>query len=480
MELKSTLGLNKVLTDIKTGQIFPVYLICGDESYLIKEAFQRIVEVILPEKDRALSLETFEGDKEDWGEILLSLKTYPLFGAKRVVAVRDAEIFYSKFQVEEVLERSKEEFESNNIDEAVRLFRMALGYLKIEEINDSVEAELENVAGFGMDGNSKAWIRRMVKECVDHNLNPIPYEDNSEKLNNVLKKSSDGKGPPKSNTLILTTDHVDKRKRLYKTIDDLGVIIDFSIQRIRRDPTEVQEEERRTLQEQANEILKASNKKLTRDGFEALLNKTGYDVAIFINELEKLIISAKGSQIQSKDVEEIVGRTKEDSIFDLQRAVGRRDFEGAAFYLQELLGQGEFYLILLQGIANEIRNLILAKEFIETQLKDKWNPRMDGGSFKRSIYFPIVLKVKKEKEKEADIEHKKSRRNIYKLPVDALLELLKNSEKFTREELGRFMILLADTDLKTKTLRVPPVQLLEKALVDICLRKESNRSASLY
>ena len=477
MELKSTDGLNKALNDIETGQIFPVYLICGDESYLIKEAFQRIVEAILPEKDGVLSLETFEGDREDWEEILLSLKTYPLFGTKRVIAVRDTEIFYSKLQVEEVLEKSKEEFESNNINEAVKLFRIALGYLKIEEVNDEVETELENVKGFGMDAKSKGWIKRMVQECGDQDFNPITYEDSSDKLNDVLKKSANGKGLPKSNILILTTDHVDKRKRLYKTISDLGVIIDFSIQRVRRDPAEIQEEERRTLQQQANELLKASNKKLTKDGFDALLNKTGYDVGMFINELEKVIISAKGGRIESKDIEEIVGRTKEDSIFDLQKAVGRRDSEGAIFYLQELLGQGEFYLRLLQGIANEIRNLIMAKEFIETQLKDKWNPQMDGGLFKRSIYFPIVLKVKREKE--ADTGHKKSRHNIYKMPTDALLELLKNSEKFTKGELRRFMSLLADTDLKTKTLRVPPVQLLEKALMEICLGKEGNKATTL-
>ena len=37
----------------------------------------------------------------------------------------------------------------------------------------------------------------------------------------------------------------------------------------------------------------------------------------------------KFDYFEVKDIEEAVGRTKEDSIFDLQEAVGRRDLERA-------------------------------------------------------------------------------------------------------------------------------------------------------
>lgn len=57
MELKSTLGLNKTLEDIKKGKFSPVYLIYGDQNYLTQEAAQRIVEAVLPEKDREVNLE---------------------------------------------------------------------------------------------------------------------------------------------------------------------------------------------------------------------------------------------------------------------------------------------------------------------------------------------------------------------------------------------------------------------------------------
>jgi DNA polymerase III subunit delta len=475
MELKTVLGLNKTIEDIKAGKCFPVYLIHGDENYLIKEATQRIIEAILPGKETELSLETVEGDEEDWNKIIQSLNTYPMFGSRRVISVRDTKVFYSKFTVEKIMEKSKERFEKNDINEAIKLFRSLLGYLRVEEVNELRNKKWSNLPEFNKDQKSETWLNKMVEECITQDFKPIPYQDNSDHLNNEIKKGESGEGIPNKNILILTSEYVDKRKKLYKTINDIGVIIDFSIQKTKRDQLEVEEEEKRTLLQKATELLKRSNKVFSKGAFDTLANKTGYNMGIFLNDLEKVIVSVKDRQkIEVKDIEEVVGRTKEDSIFDLQEALGRRDLERAMLYLSELLGQGEFYLVLLLGIAKEIWRLIKAKEFIENELKGKWIPKMDTEAFKKFIYFPI-----KRKEKEGQKEEQKKRgSNILSLPSNVLLELLKSSENFTKEELYRFIKLLAETDLKTKTIGVPPVHLLEKALVEICLSKESDKKVA--
>ncbi len=470
MELKSNVGLNKALEDIKTGKISPVYLICGDENYIIKEATQSLIAAILPEKDREICSETIEGDEEDWDKIIQSLNTYPMFGGRKVIAVKDTKIFYSKIVVEKIIEKSMEQFESNDINEAIRLFRIALGYLKIKEVNEISDKKSGEIGG--LDHKGRAWLKRMVEECVNQELNPISYEDNSDKLDKVLKKDENGKGIPLNNILVLATEDVDKRKKLYKTINDIGIIIDFSIQRVKRDSADIEEDEKRALLQKATELLKRSDKVFAKGAFDALANKTGYNMGIFLSELEKVVLSVKDrKRIEVRDIEEIVGRSIEDSIFDLQEAIGQRDLEGAMLYLAELLGQGEFYLRLLQGIAREIRQLIAAKEFIENELKGKWNPKMDTEAFKKFIYFPI-----KRKEKESQKgEQKKRGSKLFALPPNVLLELLKNSENFTKEELYRFIRLLAETDLKTKTIGVLPVHLLEKALMEICLNKETSK-----
>jgi len=89
MELASTVGLKKTLEDIKGGNVYPFYLITGDDDFIIKDATQDIIDAILPSKEKDLCLDVFDQTSEDWDKILDSLKTYPLLGGKRVIVVKD-------------------------------------------------------------------------------------------------------------------------------------------------------------------------------------------------------------------------------------------------------------------------------------------------------------------------------------------------------------------------------------------------------
>jgi len=461
MELAAASGLNQTLVEIQKGKILPVYVVLGDENYVMKEAAQRMIEALLPGKDKELNLEVIEGDKEDWERIIPSLQTYPWFGQRRVIVVKDTKVFFSKFLLEEVIAKSQEKYESGNLAEAVRLYRFVLGNQGYKKIVDIPEETLARLPGYQNYAKTEAWLKAVLEECRRKGLDPIPYEDNSDKLLKVLGK--DGKGIPEKNTLILVTDHVDRRKSLYKVINDIGAVIDFSVPRTRRDPAEIETDEKRILFEQADRLLKSAKKTIQKEAFELLVNKTGFQVGVFLSELEKVVVSLKDkARIDPADVEEIVGRTKEDSVFDLQRAVGRRDLKTALFYLRELLAQKEPPLALLQGISTEIRYLVVAKEFMAAALKTKWNPRMNEEAFKKTIYFPIVLKKKKEMPE-------KSRTNIFKLPLNVLFGLFKNAERYSSEELQEGLNLLTQADLKMKTLRTPPETILEEVLLTLLL-----------
>ncbi len=64
MELKSEIGLSNTLEDIKTGKLFPVYLVCGDDNYQIIEATHKIIDTILSEREKVTNLEIVEGGDE--------------------------------------------------------------------------------------------------------------------------------------------------------------------------------------------------------------------------------------------------------------------------------------------------------------------------------------------------------------------------------------------------------------------------------
>jgi DNA polymerase III delta subunit len=87
---------------------------------------------------------------------------------------------------------------------------------------------------------------------------------------------------------------------------------------------------------------------------------------------------------------------------------------------------------------------------------------MNEEAFKKIIYFPIVLKKKKEMPE-------KSRTNIFKLPLNVLFELLKNAERYSSEELQEGLNLLTQADLKMKTMRTPPETILEEVLLTLLL-----------
>jgi DNA polymerase III delta subunit len=461
MELAASAGLKQAIAEIQKGKALPVYVILGDENYVTKEAAQRMIEALLPGKGKDLNLEVVEGAEEDWDRIVPSLQTYPWFGQRRVVVVKDTRIFFSKFLIEEVIAKSREKYEGGNLAEAVKLYRFVLGHQGYKKILDIADEAFPQLPGYERHSKTEAWLKAVIEECRRKGLDPIPYEDNSDKLLKALGK--DGKGIPEKNTLILVTDHVDRRKSLYKVINDIGAVLDFSVSRTRRDPAEIEADEKRILFEQAERLLQGAKKTIHKDAFDLLVGKTGFQVGVFLSELEKVVVFLKDkARIDAADVEEIVGRTKEDSVFDLQRAVGRRDLKSALRYLRDLLGQKEPPLALLAGISTEIRYLAVAKEFLAAELKGKWNPRMSEEAFKKTVYFPVVLKKKKEMPD-------KSRANIFKLPINVLFELFRNADQYTPEELREGLKLLTQADLKMKTLRTPPETILEETLLTLLL-----------
>src|SRR5512147_1029693 len=108
MELAAAAGLKQIVAEIQKGKILPVYVILGDENYVMKEAGQRLIEALLPGKEKDLNLEIVEGAEEDWDQIIPSLQTYPWFGQRRVIVVKNTRLFFSKFLLDDVIAKSRE------------------------------------------------------------------------------------------------------------------------------------------------------------------------------------------------------------------------------------------------------------------------------------------------------------------------------------------------------------------------------------
>ena len=62
-----------------------------------------------------------------------------------------------------------------------------------------------------------------------------------------------------------------------------------------------------------------------------LADYLGNDLRKVCNELTKLKLVLKGSKVSSEDIEKHIGISKEYNIFELQKALGTKDIEKAAY-----------------------------------------------------------------------------------------------------------------------------------------------------
>ncbi|MBW1770040.1 MAG: hypothetical protein JRJ17_02555, partial [Deltaproteobacteria bacterium] len=90
-------------------------------------------------------------------------------------------------------------------------------------------------------------------------------------------------------------------------------------------------------------------------------------------------------EILPTDVETISKRTREDPIYEMGNAVAQRDTHKALFFLDSLLRSSVHQLQVLAVVANQIRKLILAKDFIHSEHGNGWRKDLSYAAFQKMI-----------------------------------------------------------------------------------------------
>ena len=173
---------------------------------------------------------------------------------------------------------------------------------------------------------------------------------------------------------------MDKRRKIYKIIAELGIVLYFSTARGEAAQKEI-------LQKEVQKLLDRYGKKLSPAAWIALGKKTGFELRRSLTELEKLIffVGERGT-VEEEDVEEVVGKTKEDSIFDLTTALSEKNQLAALAALRALLDQGLHHLMILTMIVREIRFLLQARILVDSGKLPKFNSSMEYGWFQKNIH----------------------------------------------------------------------------------------------
>ncbi len=291
---------------------------------------------------------------------------------------------------------------------------------------------------------------RIIDICASSGHTGGSGADKAEKLADLFAQ-----GLPAGNCLILTADAVDKRKKVFKTISDAGVVICFG-------ETKGEAAQKELLQRQAQKLLESYGKKLTPAAWISLGRKTGFELRRSITELEKLIffVGERGS-IEDTDVEEVVGRTREDSIFDLTTALSEKNQLAALAALKALMDQGIHHLMILSMIVREIRLLLQARILVDKALLPKFNNNMEYGWFQKNIHPALTGLVDKPAMPKDFL--------INKHPF-VVFNAIRNCRRFSYHGLIAFLDELLEIDRAFKSSATAPQLLLENFLIKACAK----------
>lgn len=458
-----------------------IYLIHGEEL-LCKSALNDLLDFFLPSTDRSVGQHIFDGGNENIPDAIEQCSTYSLLGGTKVVCISDSKIFYSRQDNLKIFENAKKAYDKNELKKAARYFLTMLGLANID-YEDLPGLDYKFLKIDSSRAGDLKWLDRLKAYCIDSRLT-IPAVSEGGAL---LQKAVEN-GFPAGNYLIITTDLVDKRRTLYKAIKSVGVVIDCSVPKGDRKADKTAQEA--VARERMNALLDRHHKKIDPAAFHAVYEMTGFELRTFLHNLEKLIdYTGKKEKITIEDVKAVVNRTRKDPIYEMTGALAEKKLSQALFFMDSLLSENFHPLQILAALANQVRRLLIVKDFITGAQGRTWSKGMSYNQFQSQV-MPLIqaydktllesvaqwhtdrpgkgkagkaAKVKKSGKPTSDLVIAKNPRSPYPVYL-----LLKNSEKFSLEALLDAMRYLSAADVKLKSTGLNPKLILEDVLFKIC------------
>ncbi|WBU88957.1 DNA polymerase III subunit delta [Cellulophaga omnivescoria] len=83
--------VKKLISDIKNGNVKPIYFLMGEESYYIDKISEYIEKSVLTEEERGFNQMVLYGKDVTIDDIVSNAKRYPMMAEKQVVVVKEAQ-----------------------------------------------------------------------------------------------------------------------------------------------------------------------------------------------------------------------------------------------------------------------------------------------------------------------------------------------------------------------------------------------------
>lgn len=467
MKQQSQQSTPNILKEIAGGKIHPVYLLCGEESFLIENTLKQMLESLLEPTTRDFNLNLLDGLEASARDILSAADVYPVMSDWRVVVVREAAVFNAQKSPPQ-LDLVRKAIDAFDVDS-----RRGIGL-----IAKALEVSAQEIAVRSSEFESA------MKHFIEQNKNSLSADDlelfqglpqaasQIDELHVIPEATNDAElliewlegELPKSCVLIfIYSGSVDGRSRLVKAIKRVGRHVSFtrleSGQSLREDK----------LFQGVQRKLDGFGKKMTPGAFHLLRKRTSNDMGLIFEELDKLIaFVGEKTQIDERDIQTLVVNSSFDSIFALMDAIGKKSTSQALSSLHSVLNSGEPPIKVNALIARQIRLMLQAKLLIENGNLKSTVVRMSFQSFVDTVFKAPTAKL-------ADLLPQSAQLNLFKQNPYAAYKVIQSSPYFGIKELTTAMEKVLEADIHLKSSQLDSESIIEQLVHELCAKSSVRR-----
>jgi DNA polymerase-3 subunit delta len=365
--------LSELLAQAVTGPS-QVYLLFG-ERYLCRQAAEQLEKALL--HSAGGTVHAIDGDQEDSTTTVAKLRGYSLLPGRQIYRVTDTRLFFSKQVAKSIWDRAIKAQNDHKPDRAARALRALLesgGLNPADDLDTLSSNEWQQCFGFARPAGDLSWTRSLLTADLAKITARTVATDPTELLASALTT-----GLPANNVLILLAEEIDKRKKLFKLLKDEQTVVDLSVEP--GSGAKAQKAQKVVLQDLVRQTLAEQQKTMAPGLSDLLFERVGFHPVAVVMELRKVMAYVGDHrQITQDDLDLLVGRTRQEALFELTTALAERKGEQALIIGDRLQENGIHPLAVVATLRNFVRGLLLCRSLLE-QADIGYQPSMSATAF---------------------------------------------------------------------------------------------------
>lgn len=352
------------------------------EPYLCRQALHQLEAALLAEGG---TLHPIDGDEADPRQTLARISSFSLLGGRQVYRVNNTRLLHSRTTGKALWERvlkARAAAQEDALRRALSAFVRAGDLpLRQDALLGMSAAQWQKHFGFAAPGEDLGWTAGYLPE-TEAGDGSTAAADPGDQLVEILTR-----GLPPGNVLLLVAEEVDRRKKLFKFLQEHATVIDCSV--AEGGGAKARGEREGVLRALLRQTLQEQGKRLPQDLVPTLLSRVGFHPVALVNEVRKLMLAAgEREEIGREDMEELLGRTREDALYELHHAILQGQLDEALVLQQRLREQGVHPLAMLASLRGALRATLLFRALIEGG-DPPFSPAMPFNNFQQR-YLPVL------------------------------------------------------------------------------------------